>query len=355
MKPPAFLALAASCLGLGFAAAWTLRSHVGPVALGAPAGADRAHDVLAISDPLTRSFRWAALLEQAPPDALPALRDAVAHAPLDTGDPEVVSFAMWWARIDPKAALAWTAAEWRAQSSLVVGSVFRIWAHSDPEAAFAYIGSVPEFHNNAAIDATIVGWHESGRPGLLERVGSLPEGVFRQHLSESLARRLVLSQGTEGALREVEAIADNQLRESMTMRVASAAAEQGDARAIAAWAAPRVTTGSESPSGIPRRIGTRWILRNPEAALAWLASLPPGVDRDDGVMESFRDGVRFNPGAAQVWIQNAKLERWSEPAFSIYARTVSKREPEKALALVARFSDEDLRTRITIVIARRWA
>src|SRR5262249_35295283 len=162
--------------------------------------------------PLDRGFRWSALLEAAPPDALPGLRDAIASAPLDVGDPEVVTFAMWWARFDPRAALEWTRTEWRAQSSLVVGSVFRIWAHSDPEAAFAFIGQVPEFHNNAAIDATIVGWHESGKPGLLERVASQADGVFRQRLAESLARRLVLALGTEGALHQTEAIADPEFR-----------------------------------------------------------------------------------------------------------------------------------------------
>ena len=72
-------------------------------------------------------------------------------------------------------------------------------------------------------------------------------------------------------------------------------------------------------------------------------------------MESFRDWMRFAPGAALLWIQNGKLERWSEPAFSIYARTMGKQDPEKALELVARFSDDELRERITIVIARGWA
>jgi hypothetical protein len=353
MRPPILAAVVAGCLTAGFAVGWSLRA-LGPTAALGNGFAERALETLAVADPLDRSFRWAALLEQAPADALPALRDAIARAPLDVGDSEVVSFAMWWARSDPSAALEWTSAEWRAQSSLVVGSIFRVWAHGDPEAAFAYIGNVAEFHNNAAIDATIVGWQESGKPGLLERVAALPAGVFRQRLGESLARRLVLALGTEGAMSRIEALTDPGFREMMTMRIASAAAEQGDTTAIAAWAAPRVTSGAELPSGIPRRIGTRWILRDPKSALAWLASLPAGGDRDDGVTESFRDWMRFAPGAAAQWIQNAELERWSEPAFAIYARRIGKQDPETALALVARFTDEELRNRTTTVIARQW-
>src|SRR5439155_16070448 len=138
------------------------------------AGTGQAREILAASDPLDRSFRWAALLEQAPPEDLPALRDAVARAPLDVGDPEVVAFAMWWARFDPKAALDWTHAEWRAESRLVVASAFRVWAHKEPAVAFAQIAKIPEFHQDAAIDATIVGWHESGKPGLVEHVQAIP-------------------------------------------------------------------------------------------------------------------------------------------------------------------------------------
>jgi hypothetical protein len=316
--------------------------------------AGRVDQALAITDPIERSIAWHAVLGQAGPDSVAVLRDAVSAAKLDVGDPEVVAFAMWWARFDPREALLWTETEWRAQSRLVVGAIFRVWAQGDPEAAREASVRVAKFHEEAALEAVIVGWQESGRPGLLEWAQSVPDDSARQRFADMLARRLVLALGTEGATRFVEGIADPAFRSAMTIRIASAATEQGEGAAIAAWATPLVTSGEERPSGYPRRIGTRWILRDPEAALAWLESLPAGLDRDDGVMESFRDWMRFAPVAAQRWIQNAEIEPWSEPAFSIYARIISREKPEEALALVARFGDATLRRRMSAVIARKW-
>jgi hypothetical protein len=353
MKTQTVRAFAVGCILAGFVLGCSRGEETsrGP---GAAPTVDQAAEVLAISSPVDRLLSWAQILLSASQDDASSLRDAIANATLDVGDPELVSFALWWARFDPEAAIAWTSAEWRAQSRLVVGAVFRSWASNEPKEAWAYIPKVAEFYRDAAIDSTVVGWHGSGQPGLVESVQSLPDGTFRQKVSESLARRIVLALGTEGATRWLETLSDPGFRDGMTVRVMSSAAEQGDAAAITAWATAKVTTGDASPSGFPRRIGTRWILRNPQAALKWLASLPAGADRDDGVMESYRDWVRFAPAAATQWAENTPLERWSEPAFSVYARQIAKERPEEALALVKRFEDTDLRDRITIVIVRKW-
>jgi hypothetical protein len=328
-----------------------------PAALGIPAerAGDLAREVLATSDPLERSIRWGALLERSGSDAVQPLHETIAASPLDIGDLEVISFAMWWARFDPNAALAWTSAEWRAQSNFAIGQIFRMWAHADPEAAFKAIGQVPELRQDAALDAVVTGWHESGKPGLVEYVQSIPADAIRQRAGESLARHLVLALGTEAAMRWLETVGDPSFRQTMSMRIASAAAAQGDAAAAATWATPQVSAGKAHLSGFPRRIGTRWILRDPPAALAWLASLPAGNDRNDGVAESFRDWLRYTPGAALQWIQNAELEPWSEPAFSIYALRLAGDDPKQGLDLASRFSDADLRNRTIVVIARAWA
>ena len=125
------------------------------------------------------------------------------------------------------------------------------------------------------------------------------------------------------------------------MRVASAASEQGDSAAIAAWATPHVTSGDERPSGYPRRIGTRWILRDPEAALAWLASLPAGHDRDDGVMESYRDWMRYAPGGRAEMDPERRSSSAGRSRRSRSTRAGWPRNrPRRRSTLVARFSDE---------------
>jgi hypothetical protein len=356
MKPLTIGLLAVGCLLAGVAIGTRLPS-LESATLAPKAVAEQARETLAIVDPLDRSLRWSALLAEADPGSLDALRDAVGAAPIEVGSPEVIAFAMWWADFDPRSALTWTQTEWRAQSRQVVASVVQTWAHREPEIAFEQASAVAQFYHDAAVDAAIVGWHASGKPGLVELVQSLPEGSFRQRVGEVLARRLVLGSGTEGAMQWAANLPNEAFRDEMTRRIASAASERGDPAAIAAWATPQVTTGDARGSGLPRRIATRWIVRDPEAAFAWLESLPAGYDRDDGVMESFRDWMRFSQADAVKWIQKTELERWSEPAFVIYARWManSQERPEEALDLVARITDEGMRRRTTNVIVRKWA
>ncbi len=286
--------VAAGCLLAGIAIGSWLPSPLRSGTLASERVAGQARETLAIVDPLERLLRWSALLAQSEADSLSELREAVATAPIEGGSPEIVAFAVWWAEFDPQAAVEWTEAEWRAQSSQVVSAAFRVWGHRAPEAAFTRASTIPQFYHEAAVDAVIVGWHESGKPGLIEHVQSLPDGPFRQRVGESLARRIVLARGTEGAMQWVSSLPESAFRGEMTMRIASASTERGDPAVIAAWALPQVTTGDARASGLPRRIATRWILRDPEAAFAWLESLPPGHDRDDGVTESFRDWMRYS-------------------------------------------------------------
>ena len=198
MRTQTVRTLVAGCIFAGFAVGCS-PGEQGSGDPGAPP--DQAAEVLAIPSPVDRLLRWSALLEHASQEDVSSLRDAIAKAALDVGDPELVVFAMWWARFDPNAALAWTSAEWRAQSNFAIGQIFRMWAHADPEAAFKAIGQVPELRQDAAFDAVVTGWHESGKPGLVEYVQSIPGDAIRQRVGESLARHLVLALGTEAAMR----------------------------------------------------------------------------------------------------------------------------------------------------------
>ncbi len=315
-----------------------------------------ADEVLAIGDPLARSVGFGALLERAEPDALENLRAALAAAPLDAGDPEYVSFAMWWAGFDPEAALDWAShGDWQADSWPVLTALFRVWAQNEPERAFAQIWKVEERSRNPAIRGAIAGWQDSGKPGLVEAIQAIPDLVIKQRLSETLAHRLVVMRGASGATAWLEEIENPGFRDILAKRVASAAADQGEGAAIAAWATPFVTSGEDRPSGFPRRIGTRWVLRDPEAAWAWLASLPAGEDRDDGVMETFRDWMSLEPIAATLWIEKAEVEPWLEPAFGVYARRIAQQRPKDALDLVAQFKDPKERNRLTVLIAESWS
>jgi hypothetical protein len=215
----------------------------------------------------------------------------------------------------------------------VISAVYRSWAHVDPETAFAEVKRLgAPVQRELAVDAVTLGWDESGHPGLLEYVRALEAGVERQRPAEVIARRRVATLGAEGAIAWLDSLPDDGFTFILRNRVASAAAET-DPAAAAAWAEPRIAA-AERPTGLPRRIGTRWVRSDGRAAMKWLASLPAGKDRNDGVAESFRDWMKIDPEDARAWaaerIAEEPLEAWSEPALSVHSRLISRAEPEAA-------------------------
>jgi hypothetical protein len=344
---------------VGLAVGATVASQLTSTSLGAAApaadGVERAvAAALEEPDVLRRTAALGSLLAELPPAALEDVLAGLDEAPaLDAGDPELALVATWWARFDPQEALRWTQRDWRAGHGSVVSAVFRAWGHHDPRAAIAAAEQWRfKMQSETGVQKAMVGWQESGAPGLVEYVEGIDDVEQRQLAAEVLARRIVTERGAEGAMAWVEALEDPGFRNVMTVRVASSVA-QIDPEIAAHWAEPQIVA-AERPTGLPRRVGTRWIRSDPEAAFAWLAGLPAGRDRDDGVTESFRDWIRHDRDAAIAWIEGRELEPWSEPAFGVYAMAISVQRPEDGLAVVQRFEDVELRDMSTTVLLRRW-
>jgi hypothetical protein len=196
-----------------------------------------------------------------------------------------------------------------------------------------------------------MGWQPDAK--LDAFVASLPDDVAKQLVAETLARKRVVTLGAERALAWLEALPDPAFRELMRPRIAGAAAFV-EPPVAAAWAAPQITT-SPRTSGLARRVATRWVRSDPEAAMAWLKSLPDGGDREDGVLESYRDWLSIRHAEAVAWIERQPLEPWLEPAFGLYARNdLAFRDPVAALEFAGRFSDADRRDATSGYIARGW-
>jgi hypothetical protein len=315
----------------------------------------RTAEILRGKDPLQRIADLSALLTTLGPDAAPALLEVIEQAPLDGVDPELLLFGMWWAGFDPHAAFEWTKTDRRAQFAPVLAAILRSWAHREPKTALATALSLTfPGQREIGCDAAIAGWDESGQPGLIEAVASLGD-VDRQRVSESVARRRVATLGPAGAFAWVESLdVEPNFKEMLTVRVASAAASSVDGGPLAAaWATPRVRS-DDRLSHFPRRIATRWVVADPEAAMAWLASLPAGADRSDGVAESFRAWAMRDHEAAFAWIAGSEPQPWNEPALAVYTRAIAAERPREAMELAQRISDAELREGTTIVIGQVW-
>jgi hypothetical protein len=89
--------------------------------------------------------------------------------------------------------------------------------------------------------------------------------------------------------------------------------------------------------------------------MAWLATLPAGADRDDGVGEAFAEWLRNDRPPASAWIEGIPRERWNEPALAFYTRNIGRRgRPKEAVELAQHISDSTLRETTLIAISRRW-
>ena len=340
---PALVSLATACGD----AADRDRATVDPSRVG-----ERLEEIFAEPDPIARIAELAPIFLDLPPEALPAVLEVYERSGLDGGDPELVLLGLWWARFDPRAAEQWTRTDWRAEYGAVLQAVYRSWAHSDPEAAFASAaGQLRPAVRDVSLDAAIAGWDESGKPGLIERVRSLP-GLEKQRIGELLARRRVVSHGAEAALAWAEQLKPRSFANIMALRVASAAA-QADPEIAARWAEPRIAA-AKRPTGLPRRIGTRWVRYAPEDAMAWLESLPAGKDREDGVTEAYRDWIKRDPEAAITWLEAQEMEPWNEAAFYIYMRGMASEKPAEMLALSERITDASLKEPAQIIVLRIW-
>jgi hypothetical protein len=354
-KTASFLLVLVVGAALGFALG---RAPLGLPSLGGGDVSARVREILSGTDPLQRVSELSALLAKTSPDSLASVREGFQNSPLDVGEPEGTVVAQWWAGFDPKSAFDWAANDWRGGCGTVTSAVARIWAHSDPKAALEavrklrYPGQV-EMGN----EAIWAGWDEGGQPGLGEMLhtGSVRD---QQRVAAILARRRVIQLGLDGAIHWVESFPDESMRPILSVRVASVAASISPetARKAAEWATPQIVAAAR-PTGFPRRIGTRWIRHDPKGALAWLQSLPAGLDRDDGVAESFRDWLLTDFDAAVAWIHEqtqGDIPQWTEPAISIFAKTNGTARPQETLELVARLQDAELRDSSAVVLLVHW-
>ena len=311
-----------------------------------PGMAGEIRDVLLIPDPIERTRLLAEIFGELEPSHLDAVLNAYETVLFELGDPEIVLLAQWWTRFDPEGAFRWTRFKWEARVPTVVVAVIREWAKIDPEAAYAVVGPFNSGEHPMApyVYALVVGWEESGRPGLDNLLANL-SGPHAQRATTATMRRRVRRLGAEGAIAWAEALPEA-AQPNAYRRLASALAEV-DPEEATKFAERHM--GPDQALWLPRRVGTRWAKYDPEAAMAWLSTLTPGAERDDGVTNTYRRWLGRDRRAAHEWIRALTSPgggpRWAEPAVALYSLSLAEESPKEAVAFAyANIRDDKLRT-----------
>jgi hypothetical protein len=350
------LALGIAMFALGLALGYGLSTRSAESSLGSR---ERVLEIPADRNTLQRGNDLATFFAGASPEALAGIIEAYEASPLEIHDLELILLAEWWAAWDPQAARQWLAGQSGGKRYTATDTVFRVWARSVPPDALTAAEKIENASDRkSAVRAVLIGWDESLHGGFGEYVFELPQGTKRQDAMAVLAQRRVAMMGGKDALVWVDGLpAEKQFRMLIQARVSSVIAES-EPELAASMFEDRVSETSRT--GIPRRIGTRWGRRDPEAALIWLESLPPGVDRDDGVMETFRDWAMLHRAEAFPWIEGQLMVPivthpvWLEPAMFIYARFLIPTNPRRAVQIANMITDELDRNAVYTHIMRGW-
>ncbi len=334
----------------------TPRSKAVPEPFAPPGLAGEVRDILLDPDTFARTEKLAHKLSELGPDALEPVRTAYDSVLLDAGDTELVLFGEWWAGFAPREALQWTEENWNTRQSVpVVRGVMRAWGRSDPLTAIEAASAVApnDVQRRLWVDYVLRGWDESVIDGALSFVESLGHGPERQWALTVLTRRRVMRDGPAAVIEWAEALPeyDEPLKLNAYRRVAGSVAEVDTELAVVF--AERHMDGPYG-KGLPERVGMKWVMREPEAAMRWLSSLPPSPNRDSGVMETYRVWLAWDRPAAQAWIAAEKHEEWLDPAVALYARSISRGDPSGALDIAMGLAEGDLRNHTVGKIARQW-
>ena len=313
--------------------------------------------ILLEPDVLVRAESLARILQSVEPIHLEEVLNAYDTVFLDVGDFELELLAHWWAGFDPEEAYAWTKQDWRASHPLVGQAVLRAWARTDPREALRAAEAEGLFSvRRPAIAAVLAGWEEGGRPGAFEYVESLPPGHDRQRLQAFVAGRKVLRDGVEASFEWAESQPDEpfEFKQNLFRRVASATAEV-EPRKAAAW----VEKHLDGPFAdqLPQRVGTRWVKRDPDAAMMWFSTLPRDRNTQAGLRETYRFWLRVDKPAARAWMDGHEKEPWMDAAVALYAMSSYSEDrdaPLVALEQALAIDEEEARWATVGRIWRVW-
>ncbi len=360
-------------------------AEVAPVArLAALVRADRPAEAVAvlatITDPTLRARRGAELLRAVadePSDRLALLAEAW---PAGVGQGEALEFVgRTLARRRPSAAITWASTlRDPAAAAVATRAVIAQWVEMEPRGAADYFAALGDAKAEAQLGFAVAAWSQREPDAAL---------AWSRGQSDAARRaRLLLAAGfamAQTAPRRALALADELPAGRDRWLLVSAAAQTwvaADRAAALAWvrdlpegaSRDAALAGIETGLGVPstrrrgsgpgqRSIASRglgggalvWAADSPDFN-AWLATQPPGRDRDEALLDYVRQRGALDTGAMGQWLASLPGSPARTRALELYVESRLGSAPAEAAAFLRTLPRSDVPDALLEQVARRW-
>jgi hypothetical protein len=289
------------------------------------------------TDPFVRAIRLGILLPTLSPEAVKDARWLLEDSTSHLGAAEVELLMRFWAIHKPEGAGRWalTMAPLDFRTSAIVAA-FETWAKTDPDAAVQQLMLASAgWGKGPGQSAFIRGWYASGLPGLEDYIRAMGVGFDRQRTLGVLARAIIHRDGIEAAMNWAESIPDEPWRYKIAAyRWLGSELAKVDLEAAVAWC-ERHCEDQKYGLNLRERVALLWAYKDGQAAMKWVASAPPGTERDLAVRAAFRGWRREDQEGLFRWIE-AETRRGAPVGCADRGRRGSGRRPHVRRAPLAR-------------------
>jgi len=249
-----------------------------------------------------------------------------------------------WAKMDPAAAVSWAASLPDADSAArasALNSIVTSWSKDDPEAAAALVQKSGDPTLFQASAPTIADSLAKENPQMaLQFVQSLPDGATKDQAFNNILVNIA-PQNFSMAWNMATSLPEDASRNAAMASLISAQANIDPAQAV--------DLIHQFPTAIAEQNATHvlaktWLAQDPQAATAWMQTLPPDGDgiRNAAIGELITAQVNKDPATTLQWANLITTDETRTNAIQRVVTTWAKTDPTAALNALqsAKITDE---------------
>ena len=267
---------------------------------------------------------------------------------------EIRLFMSGWARFDPEAAFEYALFAPEVNRHTMASALMYTWAQGDPVAAQGALLGVRNTSLGRALEEHfILGQISVGGLELVhEYTEDLRPSKRRELLVGHIAQALAM-QSADTVIDWAEAVDDDDSRFRRTVfnKTAGALAQYNHERGVE-WVVGHY--GEPDARGSARLLALRWADSDPDAAFAWLSSLPGGEEKNDATGFVFAYWLNSRPEEASAWLAQRDHGVALDPAMRTMALSKIAESPPVAIEWARRVHDSGIRERTLVQIAKAW-